>query len=157
MAANRIAQSTTNSRSMPQSNAAAGKGAKAGKADGKGKGIQKTGGDKGSKKTNDFEKGGRDRRSAKGAQMFEKGIRGLGKRIATKDSEKPTRERTTEAGVVAERKTSNRTKRDSQRAAVPEPGSDKKLRRTSKRQPGSRKPGTEQTKEERSALLARPM
>jgi len=102
---------------------------RSGKAKGQGKGVQTTGGDKGSKKTNDYEISGRDRKgSAQG-------------------NEKPERERTTGAGVDMD----NETKNHSQVAIAPGTDPDKRPRRTSKGEKGSRKPGTELTKEERTA------
>lgn len=89
------------------------------------KAVHVTGGDKGSKKNNDFEGPSR----------------GEGK---------PTQERAPRAREVAD----NETKNHSQVAAVPGPGADpkRKLRKTSKGEEGSRKPGTELTKAERAAL-----
>ncbi len=87
--------------------------------------VQKTGGAKGSKKSNDFEGSGR-------ADV------------------RPPREPAPEARAVAD----NVTKNHSQVAAVPGPDADpkRKLRKTSKREEGSRKPGTELTKAEQSAF-----
>lgn len=84
-----------------------------------------TGGDKGSKNNNDFE----------GSGASDKG---------------PTHEPAPPSRAAAD----NETKNHSQVAAVPGPDDDpkRKLRKTSKREEGSRKPGTEQTKEERAAL-----
>ena len=160
MAANRTPQSTNKSVSIPQGGAA-------GKANGKGKALPATGGEKGSNRSNDGagtaeKRGDGDRRGKKDRRTTadrraraerrtdaEKKNRENEKKIATKTSEKDTRERTTEAAVETDKKIGNQTKNHSQVAAVPEPGSDKKLRKTSKREPGSRKPGTEQTKKER--------
>jgi hypothetical protein len=128
--------------------------------------VQATGGDKGSKKTNDFEASGRDRNVAKGASNPEnKGRVGVddekvSRRGSTKanvrvvtvkgDSQgkgKAKEKRTTEAGV----RDANETKNRSQVAAAPVVAG-KKPRKTSKRQQGSRKPGTELTKKETAAL-----
>lgn len=138
------------------------------KAKDQGKGVQATGGDKGSKKTNDYETSGRDRNADKGRHNpenfgregmdnekvsrrgdTEKSARGTAEKGAAQGNEKPKRERTTEAGVDVD----NETKNHSQVAAEPGAGTDpdKKPRKTSKRQQGSRKPGTELTKEERTA------
>jgi|CXWL01.1.fsa_nt_gi hypothetical protein len=84
-----------------------------------------TGGDKGSKNNNDFEgSGGADRA--------------------------PIHEGAEEPKAAA----GNETKNHSQVAAVPGPDDDpkRKLRKTSKREQGSRKPGTELTQAERAAL-----
>lgn len=87
--------------------------------------VQKTGGDKGSKKSNDFEGSG-------------------------KVDQRPTQQPAPEARAVAD----NVTKNHSQVAAVPGPDADpkRKLRKTSKGEQGSRKPGTELTKAEQDAL-----
>lgn len=84
-----------------------------------------TGGDKGSKNNNDFEGSGRV-------------------------DERPTQEPAAQERVAAD----NETKNHSQVAAVPGPDADpkRKLRKTSKGEEGSRKPGTELTKAERAAL-----
>lgn len=132
-----------------------------------GKGVQGTGGDKGSKKTNDYETSGRDGNGDKGSHNpenlgregmdnekvsrrgdTEKGARGTEEKGAGPGDLKPRRERTTEAGLVA----SNETKNHSQIAMEPGPGADpdRKPRKTTKGEPGSRKPGTELTKEERA-------
>jgi len=98
--------------------------------------AQVTGGDKGSKKTNDFETSGRD---------VEKRVRGTQANGSAQDRGKAGRERTTEAGVVA----SNETKNHSQIKAQPEPGNPgRKPKKTAKGERGSRKPGTELTKDE---------
>ena len=136
-------------------------------AKGQGKAVQGTGGDKGSKKTNDYETSGPDRNADEGNHNpenlgregmdnekvsrrgdTEKGARGTEEEGAGRGDEKPKGERTTEAGVVA----SNETKNHSQVAIEPGPGADpdKKPRKTTKGEPGSRKPGTELTKEERA-------
>ncbi len=133
-----------------------------------GKGVQATGGDKGSKKTNDYETSGRDRNAEKGSHNpenfgregmdnekvsrrrdTEKSVRGTEEKGAAQGDERPGRERTTEAGVVA----SNETKNHSQAAIEPGSGADpdKKPRKTTKGERGSRKPGTELTKAERAA------
>ncbi len=89
------------------------------------KAVHVTGGDKGSKKSNDFE--------------------GPSRGVA-----KPTPERAVQERGGAD----NETKNHSQVAAVPGPDADpkRKLRKTSKGEQGSRKPGTELTKAEQSAL-----
>ena len=86
--------------------------------------VPATGGDKGSKKTNDFEGPGGD-------------------------SERARPERTDPARAGAD----NVTKKHSQAAAAPGPDADprRKLRKTSKGEQGSRKPGTELTKAEQTA------
>ena len=108
------------------------------------KAVQTTGGDKGSKKTNDFETSGRDRNVGKGAHHPEnKGREGVDD--ASQGIGMPKGKRTTEAGVRGD----NETKNHSQAAAQAVAG--KKPRRTSKGERGSRKPGTELTKEEAAA------
>jgi len=115
------------------------------------KAVQTTGGDKGSKKTNDFETSGRDRNVGKSAHHPEnKGREGVddekvSRRGSTQGIGMPQGKRTTEAGVRGD----NETKNHSQAAAQAVAG--KKLRRTSKGERGSRKPGTELTKEEAAA------
>jgi hypothetical protein len=126
--------------------------------------VQATGGDKGSKNTNDFEASGRDRNVAQGASNPEnKGrvgvddekvrrrgstkanVRVVTVKGASQGKGKAKETRTTEAGV----RDANETKNRSQVAAQAAGG--KKLRKTSKRQQGSRKPGTELTKQEAAA------
>ncbi len=89
-----------------------------------GEAVPATGGDKGSKKSNDFEGSGRD-------------------------GERSRPERADQTRDVAD----NVTKNHSQVAAVAGPEADprRKLRKTSKREEGSRKPGTELTKAEQAA------
>lgn len=89
-----------------------------------GEAVPATGGDKGSKRSNDFEGSGRP-------------------------DERPTQPQAPEARAVAD----NVTKKHSQVAAVPGPDADpkRKLRKTSKGEQGSRKPGTELTKAEQTA------
>ena len=120
------------------------------KSKSQGKGVQATGGDKGSKKTNDFERSGLDRNAGQGRQSpenkgrvgvdnekvsrrgdTEKTTRGTEKKVAAKGNANPRRERITEAAVDVDEKD--------------------KPRKTSKGERGSRKPGTELTKEEQTA------
>ncbi len=121
------------------------------KAKAQAKGVQASGGDKGSKKTNDFETSGVDRNAGQGKQNpenkgrvgvddekarrrgnTERTTRGTVEKAAAKSNAKPRQERITEAAVQVDEKKD-------------------KLRKTSKREQGSRKPGTELTKKERTA------
>lgn len=114
--------------------------------------VQATGGDKGSKKTNDFERSDVNRNALKGKQnpenkgrvgvdnekvsgrgATEKPTGGTATKIVVKSATKHARERVTEAAVDVDAKKN-------------------KPRKTSKRERGSRKPGTELTKDERAAL-----
>lgn len=97
---------------------------------GKGKGVEATGGDKGSKKTNDFEVSGREIHADAGSHNPENfGREGV-------DNEKVSRK-------------GDREKIADEPGAVADPG--RKPRKTTKGERGSRKPGTELTKEERTA------
>jgi len=124
-----------------------------------------TGGDKGSKNSNDFERSGRDRNVAQGERSPEnrgrtgvdnekarpRGSRadtdlGTAKKVASVVNAKAKRERTTEAAVEAEpRKGTQSENTFGRTTSKPEP----MPRKTTKRETGSRKPGTELTKAER--------
>ena len=187
---------------MPSTHDADGPGGrpKGTKASDESKGVRATGGDKGSKKTNDYETSGRDRNADKGSHNPENlGREGMDNEKVSRvsDSEKNTRgtenekgnrepdtegtnrERHTEAARDVDNETEaqpgigkvNRQQRPetgpdarsgkTNRDHDPErPGSDstddKKPRKVSKREKGSRKPGTELTKQERETANVSP-
>ncbi len=150
------------------------------RASDKGAGVQATGGDKGSKKTNDYETSGRDRNADKGAHNPENlGREGMdnekvsrvseserntrGAANETGDPERDTngtsRERHTEAARDVDNETEaqpgigkvNRQRPHSAPTPGPDDKDDKKPRKVSKGEKGSRKPGTELTAQERKA------